>query len=143
MVCSKRHWLCIADWSLGKIGSLRHYKNLTGAKEYADGFTVDNGAVPMAGVVSLGSIATGDFILVSRDPARYPVFGSPSDRKAKVIEVRALDAEHAYLRGAWLYRPEELPCRCQNHPVTPNLCHQLCGRYPCPGCRCYLAHGTS
>ena len=28
--------------------------------------------------------------------------------KAKVLEVRALDSEHVYIRVAWLNRPEDL-----------------------------------
>jgi hypothetical protein len=52
----------------------------------------------MARVVGSESIATGDFILVSHGVTEDPVFDSLSDWKAKVLEVRALDKEHVYIR---------------------------------------------
>lgn len=56
------------------------------------------------------SIATGQCILVkhddSSDDARIDI---PAQWKAKVLEVRALDSEHVYIRVAWLNRPEDLP----------------------------------
>ena len=54
------------------------------------------------------SITTGDFILVSHDINENPAFDSFSDWKAKVLEVRALDMEHVYVRVSWLNRPEDL-----------------------------------
>jgi hypothetical protein len=80
------------DWE-----SLRQYKKFTGKKEYAGGFTVDDEAVLIAGIVG-HEIARGDFILVSHNMTEYPVLDSLPDWKAKVLEVRALDAEHVYVR---------------------------------------------
>jgi hypothetical protein len=55
------------------------------------------------------SITTGDFILVSHSITEDPVSNSLSDWKAKVLEVRALDMEHIYVRVSWLNRrPEDL-----------------------------------
>lgn len=62
----------------------------------------------MAEVAGFESIATGDFILVSHSIDERPVFNSLSDWKAKVLEVRALDMEHVYVRVSWLNRPEDL-----------------------------------
>lgn len=98
------------DWE-----SLRQYKKFTGKKEYAGGFTVDDEAVLIAGIVGHERIATGDFILVSHIITEYPVFDSLSDWKAKVLEVRALDAEHVYVRVRWLNRPEDLKGGRQEH----------------------------
>jgi hypothetical protein len=43
-------------------------------------------------------IARDDFILVSHNITEYPVLDSLPDWKAKVLDVRALDAEHVYVR---------------------------------------------
>jgi hypothetical protein len=96
------------DWE-----SLRH-KKFTGKKGYAGGFTVDDEAVLIAGIVG-HEIARGDFILVSHNITEYPVLDSLPDWKAKVLEVRALDAEHVYVRVGWLNRPEDLKDGRQGH----------------------------
>jgi hypothetical protein len=80
------------DWE-----SLRQYKKFTGKKEYAGGFTVDDEAVLIAGIVG-HEFARGDFILVSYNITEYPVLDSLPDWKAKVLEVRTFDAEHIYVR---------------------------------------------
>ena len=41
--------------------------------------------------------------------------------KAKVLEVRALDREHVYLRVVWLNRPEDLPAGRQRHHEVDEL----------------------
>jgi hypothetical protein len=79
------------DWE-----SMRQYKEFTGKKEYAGSFTVDDEAVPIAGIVG-HEFARGDFILVSHNITEYPVLDSLSDWKAKVLEVRAFDAGHVYV----------------------------------------------
>lgn len=61
------------------------------------------------------SIATGDFILVSHSIPEGPAFDSLSDWKARVLEVRALDKEHVYIRVSWLNRPEDLEGGRQDH----------------------------
>jgi hypothetical protein len=61
-----------------------------------------------AEVVGSESITTGDFILVSHDINEDPTFDGFLDWKAKVLEVRALDEEHVYVRVSWLNRPEDL-----------------------------------
>ena len=61
-----------------------------------------------AAVMGLGSIATGEFILVKHDGTDDLAADSSSDWKAKVLEVRALDEEHVYIRVSWLNRPEDL-----------------------------------
>jgi hypothetical protein len=97
------------DWE-----SLRQYKEFTDKKKYAGSFTVDDEAVLTAGLVG-HEIARGDFILVSHNITEYPVLDSLSDWKAKVLEVRALDAEHVYVRVGWLNRPEDLKDGRQGH----------------------------
>lgn len=62
----------------------------------------------MARVVGSESIATGDFILVSHSIIEGSAFDSLSDWKARVLEVRALDEKHVYVRVSWLNRPEDL-----------------------------------
>lgn len=59
------------------------------------------------------SIGPGEYILVSHTGSK-PDEGDDrevdyaADWKAKVLEVRALDSEHVYVRVAWLNRPEDL-----------------------------------
>lgn len=98
------------DWE-----SLRRYKRFTGKKEHAGGFTYDDETLLMAGTVGSESIATGDFILVSHSIIEDTVLDSLSDWKAKVLGVRALDAEHVYVRVSWLNRPEDLMGGRQGH----------------------------
>lgn len=59
-------------------------------------------------VVGTESIATGECILVKHDDTADPKMDSSSQWKAKVLEVRALDPEHVYIRLSWLNRPEDL-----------------------------------
>jgi hypothetical protein len=59
-------------------------------------------------IVGSHSIATGDFILIKHDDSDNLATSSLTDWKAKVLEVRALDAEHVYIRVSWLNRPEDL-----------------------------------
>ncbi|KAM0722448.1 hypothetical protein Q7P37_001889 [Cladosporium fusiforme] len=54
------------------------------------------------------SIATGECILVKHDESDDPRVDLNSQWKAKVLEVRALDQEHVYIRLSWLNRPEDL-----------------------------------
>ncbi|KAF2217442.1 hypothetical protein CERZMDRAFT_92093 [Cercospora zeae-maydis SCOH1-5] len=55
------------------------------------------------------SIATGQCILVKHDEATEDMrMESEAQWKAQVLEVRALDTEHVYIRVAWLNRPEDL-----------------------------------
>lgn len=54
------------------------------------------------------SIATGECILVKHDDSENPKVDTASQWKAKVLEVRALDPEHVYIRLSWLNRPEDL-----------------------------------
>jgi hypothetical protein len=61
------------------------------------------------------SIARGHFILVSHSITKDPVFDSLSEWKAEVLEVRALDKEHVYVRVNWLNRPEDLEGGRQDH----------------------------
>ncbi|KAK3713240.1 hypothetical protein LTR37_008673 [Vermiconidia calcicola] len=55
------------------------------------------------------SIAVGQYILVKHDESEDAKIDVASQWKAKVLEVRALDSEHVYIRVAWLNRPEDLP----------------------------------
>ncbi|KXT07631.1 hypothetical protein AC578_10121 [Pseudocercospora eumusae] len=55
------------------------------------------------------SIATGQCIYVKADESDDPNMNAAEQWKAKVLEVRALDSEHVYIRVAWLNRPEDLP----------------------------------
>lgn len=61
-----------------------------------------------AATVGIESIAIGDFVLVKHDETDDSAVDGSSDWKAKVLEVRALDAEHVYIRISWLNRPEDL-----------------------------------
>ena len=54
------------------------------------------------------SIAVGQCILVKHDDSEEAKIDITSQWKAKVLEVRALDSEHVYIRVAWLNRPEDL-----------------------------------
>jgi hypothetical protein len=46
--------------------------------------------------------------LVKHDESKDPLIDVASQLKAKVLEVRALDPEHVYIRLSWLDRPEDL-----------------------------------
>ena len=59
-------------------------------------------------VVGSHSIATGSFVLIRHDDSDDLATSSLTDWKAKVLEVRALDAEHVYIRVSWLNRPEDM-----------------------------------
>ncbi|KAK0361623.1 hypothetical protein LTR91_022721 [Friedmanniomyces endolithicus] len=62
------------------------------------------------------SIALGECILVKHDMSQDdPRIDSLGQWKAKVLEVRALDPEHVYIRVAWLNRPEDLAGGRQPH----------------------------
>jgi hypothetical protein len=62
------------------------------------------------------SIATGQCILVKHDDATEDQrMDIRAQWKAKVLEVRALDQEHVYLRLAWLNRPEDLAGGRKSH----------------------------
>ena len=54
------------------------------------------------------SIAVGQCILVKHDDSDDAKIDVAAQWKAKVLEVRALDSEHVYIRVAWLNRPEDL-----------------------------------
>lgn len=54
------------------------------------------------------SISTGQCILVKHDDSEEAKIDIENQWKAKVLEVRALDSEHVYIRVAWLNRPEDL-----------------------------------
>ena len=59
-------------------------------------------------IVGTHSIATGDFVLIKHDDSDDLATSSLTDWKAKVLEARALDAEHVYIRVSWLNRPEDM-----------------------------------
>lgn len=46
--------------------------------------------------------------MVQNDESKDPKIDVASQLKAKVLEVRALDPEHVYIRLSWLDRPEDL-----------------------------------
>ena len=71
---------------LGKWESLRRYKKF---------------------IVGTESIATGECVLVKQDDSENVTLDLAAQWKAKVLEVRALDQEHVFLRVAWLNRPED------------------------------------
>lgn len=86
---------------------LRRYKKFTGTRILGS-----SGEFPhklTMGTVGNESIATGQCILVKHDDQdedqRVDI---AAQWKAKVLEVRALDSEHVYIRVAWLNRPEDL-----------------------------------
>jgi hypothetical protein len=41
--------------------------------------------------------------------------------KAKVLETRALDSQHVYLRVVWINRPEDLPAGREQHHAIDEL----------------------
>lgn len=60
-------------------------------------------------VVGDQSIATGEYVLVKPpDDPEEAFLDVTAQWKAKVLEIRALDSEHVYIRVAWLNRPEDL-----------------------------------
>ena len=61
-----------------------------------------------AAKVGVESIAIGEYVLVKHDETDDSAVDGSSDWKAKVLEVRALDVEHVYIRVSWLNRPEDL-----------------------------------
>ncbi|KAK4954559.1 hypothetical protein LTR10_007990 [Elasticomyces elasticus] len=61
------------------------------------------------------SIAVGECIMVKNDMHEDPRVNFAAQWKAKVLEVRALDAEHVYVRIAWMNRPEDLDEGRQPH----------------------------
>jgi hypothetical protein len=90
--------------------SLRRYRRFTG-KNGGPGDLEVMGAdqiVLTAAIVGSESIAVGEFILVKHDGTDDSAVDSSSDWKAKVLEVRALDSEHVYIRVSWLNRPEDM-----------------------------------
>jgi hypothetical protein len=90
--------------------SLRRYKKFTGKKEeMREEFVTDRTSLANE-IHTVGdeSIATGECILVNHDETADPKVDSTLQWKAKVLEVRALDSEHVYIRLSWLYRPEDL-----------------------------------
>ena len=54
------------------------------------------------------SIAVGQCVLVKHDDSEDAKIDMAAQWKGKVLEVRALDSEHVYIRLAWLNRPEDL-----------------------------------
>ncbi|EMC95259.1 hypothetical protein BAUCODRAFT_72155 [Baudoinia panamericana UAMH 10762] len=54
------------------------------------------------------SIGTGECILVKHDAAESQSIDVAAQWKAKVLDIKAFDQEHVYLRVAWLNRPEDL-----------------------------------
>ncbi|KAI7520471.1 hypothetical protein KC331_g20198, partial [Hortaea werneckii] len=54
------------------------------------------------------SIGAGEHVLVNHDNRDDGKVDYAAQWKAKVLEVRALDSEHVYVRVAWLNRPEDL-----------------------------------
>jgi hypothetical protein len=79
----------------------------------------------MAREVGAESIATGDFILVSHSITEGQAFDSLSDWKARVLEVRALDEEHVYVRVSWLNRPEDLRVDARTIMVRMSSCLRI------------------
>ncbi|TKA83772.1 hypothetical protein B0A55_00002 [Friedmanniomyces simplex] len=65
--------------------------------------------------VGTESIALGEYIMVKHDLSQDPRIDPSAQWKAKVLEVRALDPEHVYIRVAWLNRPEDLDGGRQPH----------------------------
>lgn len=66
------------------------------------------GALLTGLLVGSESIAVGQCILVKHDDSEDAKIDVAAQWKAKVLEVRALDSEHVYIRVAWLNRPEDL-----------------------------------
>lgn len=85
---------------LDKWESLRRYKK----------FTVGN-----------ESISTGQCVLIKQDDAEDATLDLAAQWKAKVLEVRALDSEHVFIRVAWLNRPEDLDSGRQAYHGTNEL----------------------
>jgi hypothetical protein len=89
-----------------KWDSLRRYKKFTGRFEWCiEGIGINLTQL----TVGSESIATGQCILVKADDSDDAKIDVAGQWKAKVLEVRALDSEHVYIRVAWLNRPEDLP----------------------------------
>lgn len=78
------------NWS-----SMRPYKKFTLTHQNGEGTT---------------TISVGDCVLVVNDPTLADTATADESElwKAKVLQVRAIDAEHAYVLVAWLSRPEDM-----------------------------------
>ena len=87
--------------------SMKRYKKFTG--KHGLGRQACNVQMLTCCAVGSESIATGECILVKHDESDDPRMNIDTQWKAKVLEVRALDPEHVYVRVAWLNRPEDLP----------------------------------
>jgi hypothetical protein len=59
--------------------------------------------------------------MVRTEQAEGPHIDFAKQWKARVLEVKAFDKDHVYIRVAWLYRPEDLPGGRQAHHGTNEL----------------------
>jgi hypothetical protein len=59
-------------------------------------------------IVGSESIAVSQCILIKHDDSDDAKIDVAAQWKARVLEVRALDSEHVFIRVAWLNRPEDL-----------------------------------
>lgn len=84
---------------------LRRYKKFTGGCEP---YLCRGAYLLTENAVGMESIAVGQCILVKPDDSEEVMIEVLEQWKAKVLEVRALDSEHVYIRVAWLNRPEDL-----------------------------------
>lgn len=120
-----RHWLSRTDKPFGvKIAALTRKRKRQEEMHVEEGLLVPDLRVLYAVkprdkwdslrkykkfTVGTESIATGQCILVKHDASTEDArMASETQWKAQVLEIRALDSEHVFIRAAWLNRPEDL-----------------------------------
>ncbi|KAH7408139.1 hypothetical protein DE146DRAFT_606612 [Phaeosphaeria sp. MPI-PUGE-AT-0046c] len=65
--------------------------------------------------ISEAEFEVGQCVFIEKQPEKQDVDGSIQHWVGQVLEVRAGDASHVYLRVYWFYRPEDLPGGRQPH----------------------------
>ncbi|KAH5052278.1 hypothetical protein HBI24_160120 [Parastagonospora nodorum] len=71
--------------------------------------------------ISEAEFQVGQTVFVSKTEEEQDASSAIKDWIGKVLEVRAGDAAHVYLRVYWLYRPEDLPDGRQPHHADGEL----------------------
>lgn len=109
MICSKKDWRYNTRSNRETSGRVCDGTRNSLVRGDTCGYALDERPFWLtAGIVGTESIATGECILVKHDETADPKIDTASQWKAKVLEVRALDPEHVYIRLSWLNRPEDL-----------------------------------
>ncbi|CCX30182.1 Similar to hypothetical protein [Tuber melanosporum Mel28]; acc. no. XP_002840073 [Pyronema omphalodes CBS 100304] len=74
-------------------------------------------------VVGKETFGIGDYLLINNASTKPVEQTEENFWVAQVLEIRAKDEEHVYLRVYWMYRPEELPQGRQQYHGREELIH--------------------